>query len=119
MSVREKRGIIVAHEEGLRKDLKDPKFAAEYLRACVEQSASDMPEVVLEAIREVADVHGMAWVAKEIGVDRTALYRMLSPEGNPTIRNFMAILHRMGLRMTFEPSASRRSSPKKRMAAHR
>jgi len=62
-----------------------------------------LPEVVLEAIRDVADVHGMAWVAKEIGVDRTALYRMLSPQGNPSIRNFMAILSRMGLRMTFEP----------------
>ena len=102
-----KKGIIVSHTDGLCEDLKDPKFAAQYLRACVEQSASDMPDVVLEAIREVADVHGMGWVAKEIGIDRTALYRMLSPKGNPTIRNFMAILTKMGLRITFEPSPKR------------
>lgn len=100
-----KKGAIVSHADGLREDLKDPKFAVEYLKACVEQSAGDMPEVVLEAIREIADVHGMAWVAKEIGIDRTALYRMLSRNGNPTIRNFMAILNRMGLQITFKTSS--------------
>ena len=105
-----KKGSIVSHQEGLHQDLKNPKFAAEYLRACVEQSASDMPDVVLEAIREVADVHGMGWVAKEIGVDRTALYRMLSTKGNPSIRNFMAILTRMGIRLTFEPCPKRMAS---------
>lgn len=120
MSV-EKRGSIVSHQTGLDQDLKDPKFAAEYLKASVEQSASDMPEVVLEAIREVADVHGMGWVAKEIGIDRTALYRMLSPKGNPTIRNFMAILNRMGLRITFEPRPKKvaERSPKRRANAGR
>ena len=101
-----KKAAIIPHAEGLREDLKDPKFAAEYMKACAEQSAADMPEVMLEAIREIADVHGMGWVAKEIGVDRTALYRMLSRNGNPSIRNFMAILNRIGLDMTFKPRAT-------------
>ena len=110
MRMEKKKATIVSHANGLREDLKDPKFAAEYLQACVEQSAIDMPEVVLEAIREIADVRGMAWVAKEIGVDRTALYRMLSRDGNPSIRNFMAILNQMGLQMTFKPSSRHRAA---------
>ena len=77
MSTR-KKATIVPHADGLREDLKDPKFAAEYLKACVEQSAADMPEVVLEAIRRLQTFVGWRGVAKEIGVDRTALYRMLS-----------------------------------------
>jgi len=66
-----------------------------------------MPEVVLAALREVADVHGMTWLSKRTGLGRQALYQMLDPKvGNPSIRNFISIIQKLGIRMTFEPEVT-------------
>lgn len=99
-----KKGRIVPYEDGLKKWLGNPEAAVEYLKASIEQSADDMPEVVLAALREVADVHGMTWLSKQTGLGRQALYQMLDPKiGNPSIRNFISIIHKLGIRMSFEP----------------
>lgn len=99
-----KKGRFVPYEDGLKKWLGDPDAAVEFLKACIEESADDMPEVVLGALREVVDVHGMTWLSKQTGLGRQALYQMLDPKvGNPSIRNFISIIHRLGIRMTFEP----------------
>ena len=94
---------LVSHEDGIREDLRDPRFATEYIRAAIAGSAADMPEVVLTALRRVAEVQGIRWLSEKTGINRQALYQMLSEDGNPTIRNFMAIIHNLGIRMTFEP----------------
>lgn len=94
---------LVSHEEGLHKDLKNPRFAAEYIRAAITESAADLPEAVLMALRRVAEAQGMSWLAQKTGINRQALYQMLSEDGNPTIKNFMVIVQNLGLRMTFEP----------------
>lgn len=105
-----KKGRLVPYEKGLKKWLGSPEAAVEYLKACVEESADDMPEVVLAALREVADVHGMTWLSKQTGLGRQALYQMLDPKiGNPSIRNFISIIHKLGIRMTFEPAKIARS----------
>lgn len=100
---------FVPHEEELREDLKDPRFAAEYIKAAIAGSAVDLPEVVLTALRRVAEVQGMRWLSEKTGINRQALYQMLSEEGNPTIRNFMAIIHNLGIRMTFESEQGAKS----------
>ena len=107
---------LVPHEDGLREDLKDPRFAAEYIKAAIAGSAADMPEVVLTALRRVAEVQGMRWLSEKTEINRQALYQMLSEEGNPTIRNFMAIIQNLGIRMTFEPEQGSKS---KRRAGNR
>jgi probable addiction module antidote protein len=94
---------LVSHEDQLRQDLKDPRFAAEYLKAAIAESAADLPDAVLIALRRVAEVQGMRWLSEKTGINRQALYQMLSEEGNPSIRNFMAIIHNLGIKMTFEP----------------
>ena len=100
---------LIPHEDGLREDLKEPRFAAEYIKAAIAGSAADMPEVVLMALRRVAEVQGMRWLSEKTEINRQALYQMLSEEGNPTIRNFMAIIHNLGIRMTFEPEQGSKS----------
>lgn len=93
----------VPYENGLKLRLGDPSYAVEYLKGCIEGSAADMPEVVLSALKNVADIHGMTWLAKQTKIPRQTLYQMLSKEGNPSIRAFISIIHNLGLRITFEP----------------
>ena len=59
----------------------NPEFAAEYLRAVMEDGAE--PRVLLVALRRVAEDRGLAKVAKSAGIERECLYRALSPRGNP------------------------------------
>lgn len=97
----------VPYEIGLKRRLADPEYAVDYLRACIEESAGDMPEVVLNALRNVAEVHGMTWLSRQTAIPRQTLYQMLSKEGNPSIRAFMNIIHNLGIRMGFEPEKPR------------
>ena len=47
----------VKHNDWLREQLKDPNFAAEYLKAAAED---EEPEVFQQALRKVAEVQEMA-----------------------------------------------------------
>jgi DNA-binding phage protein len=53
-----------AHDEWLHAQLKDPTFAAEFLAT----AATDDPAVYLLALRQVAEAHGMATIAKAAGI---------------------------------------------------
>jgi probable addiction module antidote protein len=79
-------------------DLADPREAVYYLESALEESK----ERFLEALRDVAEAHQMTKVAKEAGVARESLYRMLSAAGNPTLSNLLSILGTMGLRLAVE-----------------
>lgn len=43
----------VDYKLGLERRLEDPSYALQYLRSCIEESPGGLPEVVLEALREV------------------------------------------------------------------
>jgi len=91
-----------SHEEALLRQLReDPKLAAEYLRAALEDT--DEPRVLLIALRRVAEARGgIAKVAKAAGVERESLYRALSPNGNPRLSTLAAVARAMGLKLTVE-----------------
>jgi probable addiction module antidote protein len=91
----------------LLEDLADPKEAAAYLNA----ARTDSPEMLLTAMRDVAEAHQMAKVAATAGVSRESLYRMLTADGNPTYRNFVGILGAMGLDFTLGPTGSESGEP--------
>jgi probable addiction module antidote protein len=97
-----KRRSSISHDDALMKELRgDPKFAAEYLRAAMEDQ--DEPRVLLLAMRQVTEAHGgVAKVAKEAGMARESLYRALSARGNPRLSTLMAVAKAMGLRLTVE-----------------
>ena len=87
------------YKDSLLEDLMDPKEAAAYLTAALED---DMPEVFLLALRHVAEAHGMTNIAEGAQLNRVSMYRMLSEKGNPQLSSLTAILHQMGLRLSIE-----------------
>jgi probable addiction module antidote protein len=79
---------------------KDPDFAAEYLKAALEDA--DEPRVLLIALRHVAQARGIARIAKAAGIERESLYRALSARGNPRLSTLYAVAKAVGLRLTVE-----------------
>jgi probable addiction module antidote protein len=88
-----------SYNEDLLNDLRArPGYAAKYLAA----AAEDSDEAFLIALRDVASARkGMTALARATKVNRVNLYRMLSKEGNPGIRNIRTILHALGLKLDF------------------
>ena len=91
----------VSHDDTIIRRLrKDPDFAAEYLKAALEDE--DEPRVLLIALRHLAQVQGIAKVAKAAGIERESLYRALSEHGNPRLSTLVAVTKAIGLRLTVE-----------------
>jgi probable addiction module antidote protein len=96
-----KRKTSASHDEAIVRRLRrDPEFAAEYLKAAL--GDEDEPEVLLIALRHVAQARGIAKVAKAAGIERESLYRALSVRGNPRLSTLVAVTKAIGLRLTVE-----------------
>ena len=95
------RKASISHDEAIVRRLrKDPDFAAEYLKAALEDE--DEPRVLLIALRHLAQAQGIAKVAKAAGIERESLYRALSVHGNPRLSTLVAVTKAIGLRLTVE-----------------
>ncbi len=99
----------VPHEDWLLERLRDSELAAEYLNAALAEGDQG---VFMLALRDVAKARGgVAAVAKHTGLNRVALSRSLSPEGNPELDSLNRILEATGLRLVVasgKKAASRR-----------
>jgi len=97
-----KHKAAVSHDEMMARELREnPAFAAEYLKAAIEDT--DEPRVLLIALRQIAEAQGgMAKVAKAAGIERESLYRALSKKGNPRLSTLLAVVKAMGLSLTVE-----------------
>ena len=85
-----------------------PRFAAEYLKAALEDT--DEPEVLLIALRHIAEARGgLAKIAKAAGIQRESLYRALSAHGNPRLSTIVGVMKAVGLRLTVETAHPVRS----------
>jgi probable addiction module antidote protein len=89
------------YRASLLEELKDPAEASHYLNAALR----DSPKMFLMALRDVAEAHQMSKVAKDAGVTREAIYRMLSPSGNPTYSNLIGILRALDIELAQVRSA--------------
>ena len=78
---------------------------AAYLRAMWEDSAGD-PVIVATALGDVARALGMSQIAREAGVAREALYKALSPRGNPELGTVVKVLRVLGLELSVQPTAT-------------
>jgi probable addiction module antidote protein len=100
-----RKAAVSHHDAELRELRADPELAAEYLRAAM--ASLDDPEdraAGLLALRTVAEAYGgLGAVAAEAGISREALYRALSPKGNPTLKTLLAVLKTVGMRLSVEP----------------
>ena len=102
-----KHAASIPHIDATIAELRaDRAFAVECLKSALEEL--DNPEhrsVGLLALRDVAEAYGgLATVAQEAGITREALYRALSPRGNPTLKTLLAILHVVGMRLSVVPA---------------
>jgi probable addiction module antidote protein len=96
-----KRKTSTSHDEAVaRRIRKDPAFAAEYLKAALEDG--DEPRTLLIALRHLAQAQGIAKVAKAAGIERESLYRALSVRGNPRLSTLVAVTKAIGLKLTVE-----------------
>jgi probable addiction module antidote protein len=98
--------MSVSHRERLIEELRaDPELAAIHLReAFASLGHPEERAVGMLAIRDVAQAYGgLAKIAGEAGISREALYRALSPKGNPTLNTLLAVLGSVGMRLSVEP----------------
>jgi len=107
----------VSHDDFMRERLADAEFAASYLRDALEDGNAG---VLLVALRRVAEAHGgMAKLAQATGLSREALYRTLSPSGNPRLTTLAAIFDATGLRLTVVPAETRTRRVKRTQPARK
>ena len=89
-----------SYQDSLIERLRDPEEAAAYLDAALEEG--DRPAFLL-AIRNVIDARGgMTHMARQTGLNRENLYRVLSEQGNPEINSLEKLLKGLGLRLAVE-----------------
>ncbi len=81
-------------DEYLIEALKDKELAVEYLNEAVKDSDY---RVFLLALGKVAKAVGYAELARLTGIERTALYKMLSDTGNPTLASVYDLLQALGV----------------------
>jgi probable addiction module antidote protein len=93
-----------SYKEHLLKRLRDPKEAAAYLNAALEDEDS---RVFLVALKDIAEAHGgLSKVAQEADLNRESLYKTLSPKGNPRLQSLIAILQACHLDISIRPAAA-------------
>jgi probable addiction module antidote protein len=93
------------HEEGVIEWLREnADHQREYLKVSLEENF-DMPGAILMAIREVAIARGFESFAKDAGLSKKALYKILSEsmKSKPRFETVVQLIHAMGLRFTLEP----------------
>ena len=87
--------------------LKDPAFAAEYLRESWEYNGPDKLELLLQALHRIAAARGMTEIARESGISRRNLYKMFSESGNPSAKTLLSVMDALGVRLTIEQTQIR------------
>jgi probable addiction module antidote protein len=94
-----------SYQDSLVEGLSDPREAAAYLDAALEEG--DRPAFLL-AIRNVIEaLGGMTQIARRTGLNRENLYRVLSEQGNPELNSLEKLLKALGLRLSVEVDQKR------------
>lgn len=70
---------------------------AEYLEAVFEDGD---PALIAAALGDVARAMGMTQLAGKAGVTREALYKALSPTGDPRLSTFLGVMKGLGIKLT-------------------
>lgn len=84
-----------------------PEEAANYLNAALD----DSPEMFLTAVKDVAQAHEMARVAREAGIQRETLYRSFSAAGNPTLDTLLSVLSVLKIKTHFVAEGAEAVAP--------
>jgi len=80
--------------------LDSEEVIAEYLNVAL---ASEDPDLVLQAIADVAKVRGMAQLAKDTGLGRESLYKSLAPGAKPRYDTVLKVIRALGVELHAAP----------------
>ena len=91
-------GRSASYKDSLYRRLRDNAEAVHYLQAALEDSQG----AFLVALKNVLEARNVAAIARASELDRVHIYRMLSDEGNPTLRSLEKLLRAVGMRLTVD-----------------
>lgn len=91
--------------EGLSKDLKNPKFASAFIQASLDEGLSI--QVVLS---KVIRAFGVKEFAAKVQMPSSNLLRAVNPAHNPTIETINRILKPFSLTLTVVPAGKKRAA---------
>lgn len=93
----------IGHDEAMAELYrKDPEFARQVINDILGDESADPGELLI-VLRQMAKAFGgVQAVAKKANLNSTQIYRTLSPDGNPALRSFSAILKAMGMRLSVQ-----------------
>jgi len=83
------------------KYLTTPEAQAELLADAFESGDTGY---IANALGIIARARGMSQVAREAGVTREALYKALTPEGDPKLSTLLGVAKALGLRLSAKPA---------------
>ena len=83
----------------------NPELIPAFLQTVLEDYEHDQDEkALLVALRHLAKSQGgMTELSKKTNLNRGKLYKALSPEGNPRLKNFQRILKAFGYTLAIKP----------------
>jgi probable addiction module antidote protein len=98
-------GSVSHHEREIEELRADRELAVAYLQAAMRELDDPGNRAAgLLALRTIAEAYGgLGAVAAQAGISREALYRSLSPKGNPTLKTLLTVLKAVGMRLSVEP----------------
>jgi probable addiction module antidote protein len=76
--------------------LESPESIAAYREAAFEDGD---PALIAAALGDVARAQGMTQLASQAGVTREALYKALSPTGDPRLSTFFGVMKALGIKI--------------------
>lgn len=80
--------------------LDSKEVIAEYLNAALED---ENPDVLLQAIADVAKARGMTQLAKDTGLGRESLYKALAPGAKPRYDTVLKLMRALGVELHTAP----------------
>lgn len=81
--------------------LESDEVVAEYLNAALE---NENPDVLLQAIADVAKARGIAQLARDTGLGRESLYKALTPGAKPRYDTVLKLMRALGVELHATPS---------------
>jgi len=82
--------------------LDSEEVIAEYLNVAL---ASEHPDLLLQAVADVARARGMAQLAKDSGLGRESLYKALAPGAKPRYDTVLKVIRALGVELHTSPVA--------------
>ncbi len=82
---------------------KDPDFARQVINTILQDENGDQGELLIVLRQMTKAFGGVQAAAEQAKLNPTQLYRTLSPDGNPALSSFLAILKVMEMRLSVQP----------------